>query len=392
MTEVNGKGTPALPAAWADLMAMKSPIATVACNLDASLLQAIHPLLETGEIHAIEWSFDSLFKLNSIPSWFKDLLMVFGEKGRLVGHGVFFSIFSGKWKKEHSNWLKQLHNLSQQFSFDHVSEHFGFLTGESFHRGAPLGVPLTNTTLSIGRDRLQRISEAAQCPVGLENLAFAWSHQAVKEQGDFLDQLLEPVNGFLILDLHNLYCQAHNFGLAPEELIASYPLDRVREIHISGGSWEPHETAPDGKVRRDTHDNRVPDEVFRLLRHTIPICSNLKFVVLEHMGIALSTEEQRSAYASDFRTMSAILETSRVPQNLTNDFISPPLQPLGVPLESPPLARQQKLLSEVLESVTTLDSVRTALLNSELAQTAWQVEKWPDHMLETACQIAKKWG
>jgi hypothetical protein len=47
----------------------------------------------------------------------------------------------------------------------------------------------------------------------LENLALSFSVDDVKHQGEFLEKLVEPVNGFLILDLHNLYCQSHNFDI-----------------------------------------------------------------------------------------------------------------------------------------------------------------------------------
>ncbi len=62
------------------------------------------------------------------------------------------------------------------------------------------------------------------CPVGLENIAFAFCLHDVRQHGDFLDQLLDLVHGFIILDLHNVYCQAMNFDVPADELLACYPL------------------------------------------------------------------------------------------------------------------------------------------------------------------------
>ncbi|HOZ80305.1 MAG TPA: DUF692 family protein, partial [Ferruginibacter sp.] len=180
---------------------------TIACNLDENLLAAALPLFEKEQVEAIEWPFDSLYQFEHIPGWFEELLQTFATKKRLIGHGIYFSLFSGKWLPQQEAWLSHLEKLSRSFSFDHVSEHFGFMTGENFHQGAPIGIPYTNTTLAIGQDRLKRLQQACQCPVGLENLAFSYSVEEVQRHGDFLEKLIEPVNGFIILDLHNLYCQ-----------------------------------------------------------------------------------------------------------------------------------------------------------------------------------------
>ncbi|HPI08469.1 MAG TPA: DUF692 family protein, partial [Saprospiraceae bacterium] len=270
--------------------------AAIACNLDADILLAALPLLEDEKVQAVEWSFDTLYKVRDIPPWFDALLHEFGNAGRLVGHGVFFSLFSGKWLPEQQEWLDHLKRLSGVFRFDHITEHFGFMTGSDFHAGAPISLPFTQATLAIGHDRLRRIQAACECPVGLENLAFSYSLDEVKKHGDFLNQLIEPVNGFIILDLHNLYCQAHNFALDAEVLLQLYPLDRVREIHISGGSWEDSPLLPGRQVRRDTHDDSVPDEVFQLLEYAIGICPNLKFVVLEQLGTGLKTDASRRQF------------------------------------------------------------------------------------------------
>lgn len=237
----------------------------LAINLNENLLKASLPLFESEKVDAIEFNLDPLLQHSVIPDWFAELLTFYGQHNRLIGHGVFFSIFSGKFSKDQKLWLQNLKKLCNKFTFDHISEHFGFMTGEDFHKGAPLSIPYTKYTLEIGIDRIKRIQEAANCPTGIENLAFAYSLDEVRKQGEFIGELLNPVNGFLILDLHNLYCQSHNFDIDFIELLNSYPLNLVREIHISGGSWENSITDPNKKIRRDTHDIKVPKIVFDLL-------------------------------------------------------------------------------------------------------------------------------
>jgi uncharacterized protein len=357
------------------------------------LLAACLPLMEESKIEAIEWSFDSLFRVKHIPPWFLELLTAFGNEKRLIGHGVFFSLFSGKWLPGQKDWLKQLRRVCTDFHFDHITEHFGFMTGKDFHHGAPLNIPYTQTTLDIGRDRLKRIHEACRCPVGLENLAFSYSLDEVKRHGAFLEQLLEPVNGFIILDLHNLYCQMHNFGIAYDEIIPFYPLDKVREIHISGGSWDDSHAEPGRRVRRDTHDTAVPQEVFDLLETTIPQCANLKYVVLEQLGNGLTTDQSKKYFYEDFLKLENIVREkantqSSYPPNLFLPLL--PL-PLGNNVEDETLYQQQLELSVILESSPSFKDAMHLLSKSSLAHSDWQIENWEPYMIETAIKITRKW-
>lgn len=372
---------------------MPKILSAVACNLDANILAACLPLMEESRVEAIEWSFDALYKVKEVPSWFRELLTAFSNEKRLIGHGVFFSLFSGKWLPEQEAWLRHLQHTSAEFQFDHITEHFGFMTGKDFHHGAPLNIPYSATTLNIGRDRLKRIHEACGRPVGLENLAFSYSLDEVKRHGAFLEQLLEPVNGFIILDLHNLYCQLRNFDIAFDEMIALYPLDRVREIHISGGSWEDSAAAPDRRIRRDTHDDSVPAEVFQLLEMTIAKCPHLKYVVLEQLGNGLETDTSKHLFYNDFLQMEEIVHkySNEGDAGSSDPFL--PLSPLstGAAVEDMTLYQQQLELSSVLESSASYEEAIQLLKSSSLAGSDWQIERWEPYMIDTAIRIAQKW-
>ncbi|MCF6403084.1 DUF692 domain-containing protein [Chitinophaga filiformis] len=357
------------------------------------MLAACLPLMEESRIEAIEWSFDALYKVKEVPAWFRELLTAFSNEKRLIGHGVFFSLFSGKWLPEQESWLKHLEQTTDEFHFDHITEHFGFMTGKDFHHGAPLNIPYTTATLNIGRDRLKRIHEACGRPVGLENLAFSYSLDEVKRHGAFLEQLLEPVNGFIILDLHNLYCQLRNFDISFDEMIALYPLDRVREIHISGGSWDDSAAVPNRRIRRDTHDDAVPPEVFQLLEMTMARCPHLKYVVLEQLGNGLETATSKQCFYNDFLQMEEIVRKN----SDDNDADTPdpflPLSPLSTDtaIEDMILYQQQLELSAILESSDSYAQAMDALRQSSLANSDWKIEQWEPYMIETAVKIARKW-
>lgn len=367
---------------------------SIACNLDSNILLAALPLFDVERVQAIEWSFDSLFNISQIPDWFEELIQTFSDGNCLLGHGVFFSLFSGKWTQEQAAWLDNLKTQCQRYNFEHITEHFGFMTGENFHQGAPISIPFTPAILALGQDRLKRIQEACACPVGLENLAIAYGLEEVKKQGVFLDALLEPINGFLILDLHNLYCQIHNFEIPFETIIQWYPLERVREIHISGGSWEEGKVDTAKKIRRDTHDDSVPEDVFFLLEKTLAQCPNLKYVVLEQIGTGLKTDASRQQFQRDFYRMDFIVEKHNAASTileLSNTFLPKIPFIAHQPLENLQLHQQQIELSHILETATSYMDAKGRLAQSSLANTAWRIENWNDVMLNTVLQIAQKW-
>lgn len=372
---------------------MPGILSSLACNLDADILSASFPLLEEGRVEALEWSFDTLYKVDEVPTWFTELLQTYSREHRLIGHGVFFSLFSGKWSAQQREWLQHLRHVCSQYHFDHITEHFGFMTGKDFHQGAPLNIPYNTRTLAIGRDRLAHIQDACRCPVGLENLAFAYSLDEVKRHGEFLNELIEPVNGFIILDLHNLYCQLHNFSVSYDDMIELYPLHRVREIHISGGSWQQVADAPGGNVRRDTHDSGVPPEVFELLEKTIPRCYNLKYVVMEQLGMGLRSMEERQQFYNDFIKMQEVINKFTIHTNplLQNNFLPKNIVSLRDDVEDVQLYMQQQELSRILESADNYEEARHMLNLSSLANSDWHTEEWAPYMLQTAMSIAHKW-
>ncbi|GAB3271079.1 hypothetical protein GCM10027347_42140 [Larkinella harenae] len=359
------------------------------------MLQASLPLFASEQVAALEWSFDALYRVDQLPDWFDALLRTYSDAHQLIGHGVFFSLFSGRWTPDQQAWLDRLSTLVTRYHFSHITEHFGFMTGADFHTGAPLSVPLTPSTLAIGQDRLKRIQDTARCPVGLENLAFAYSPDDVRQQGDFLARLLEPVNGFLILDLHNLFCQCQNFGVAFDKLVESYPLERVREIHLSGGSWATTQSTPERPVRRDTHDDAVPPELFAWLDDVLDRCPNVKYVVMEQLGSGLVTADARQGFAEDFQRIVAVV-TRKNQQRLTNTPLSAFLPAAfngtaEAPLEDLGLFNQQRQLAFILETATDHQHAQALLTYSSLADSEWKVESWHPAQLETAMAIAQKW-
>lgn len=286
----------------------RGPKVGLALMTEPEFAQAAYPLFAGGEVEVAEWSFDVLWPNAPAPDWLAALLGEYAPAGCLLGHGVSYSIFTAGNEPRAEAWCARLIEECRSQSYRWVTEHFGFMSAGDFHRGAPLPVPFTAAFLELGRERLARMAEAAGVPVGLENLAFAFSLDDVRRQGEFLEALLAPVDGLLLLDLHNIHCQAHNFRQSPETLLAAYPLARVRELHVSGGSWS---EANGETVRRDTHDGPVPEELFPLLTHALRVCPNVEAVIFEHLARGLPDEESNQRFRSDFRRIADLVHELR---------------------------------------------------------------------------------
>lgn len=91
--------------------------------------------------------------------------------------------------------------------------------------------------------------------------------------------------------------------------MAHYPLERVQELHLSGGSWSVAEGRRGvDRIRRDTHDGAVPEEVFDLLKIALRRCSNIKAVIFERLGDTLTREQDINDFREDFRRIKQIVK------------------------------------------------------------------------------------
>lgn len=279
---------------------------------DADFQSAVAPLLDEGVVAAVEWTPDGGWPPYRVPAWIDRLLDFYGGAGRLYAHGFGLSLFTGGADRAMGEWFDRIANEVRARSYRHVSEHLGFLRSGVARAGeiaeaAPLPLPMTPRTVALGRARLAELARVTGLPVGLENLATSLSPRDALDQGAFLDALLEPVDGFVLLDVHNLFCQAATFELDPVALLETYPLGRVREIHVSGGSWYETAADPSRPVRRDTHDGAVPDAVFEILDAALARCDRVEAVFLERLGGTMRDEADQARFRADYARMTSVV-------------------------------------------------------------------------------------
>jgi uncharacterized protein len=127
-------------------------------------------------------------------------------------------------------------------------------------------VPRVEEALETCVRNIRRVQAELGRPFVVENIAWLFDDaQSTLDEADFLRRLVTEADCGLLLDLHNLYCNAVNRKFDPYRYLEKLPLERVVQIHLAGG------TTMEG-LRLDSHSECSPEEVWRLLESVAPRC------------------------------------------------------------------------------------------------------------------------
>ncbi|ACY17233.1 DUF692 domain-containing protein [Haliangium ochraceum] len=226
-----------------------------------------------------------------------------------VAHGVGLSLGGAADGDEarQAAWLARVRADCEVFGFRWYSEHLGATALDGEHLTLPLPVPMTATSAALIRSRL-RAMQSVVPEVGVENSGFYFLWGEPLAEADFLGQLVRDPGHHLVLDLHNLYTLACNFDVEPAEYLARLPLERVIELHVSGGcDSDPAWLAGGATMRLDSHDGAVPEPVWRLLETVAPRCPGLRGITLERMESTVSAADVPSI-AEELARVRAVAE------------------------------------------------------------------------------------
>lgn len=183
------------------------------------------------------------------------------EKFQISLHGVGLSLGSDRLPSEdHLCAFKELIDIYQPFI---ISEHASWSASGNAHLGDLLPLPYTTETL----DRLAGNVETAQEYIGrrllIENpstyVSFAGNEMPEEV---FMNRLAEITGCGLLLDINNIYVQAHNHGSDPFSYIETIEKRHVGEMHLAGHTE--HES-----LLIDTHSRPVREEVWALYERAV---------------------------------------------------------------------------------------------------------------------------
>ncbi len=188
------------------------------------------------------------------------------EDHALSIHGVGLSIGSMQpLDREHLARLKVLCDRYQPESF---SEHLAWSTHDSVFLNDLLPMPYTEETLVRVVEHVDQVQDALKRQMLLENPAtYLLFEESTIEETAFLAEIARRTGCGLLLDVNNVFVAATNHNLDAGDYIARFPLEAVREIHLSGHS----ETVDDlgAALLIDSHDTPVKDPVWALYETVI---------------------------------------------------------------------------------------------------------------------------
>ena len=179
--------------------------------------------------------------------------------------------------------LQAMARLMQQVAAESWSEHLSFVRAGGVEIGHLAAPPRTPASAAGAVANIALASRVVGSAPLMENIATLIEPPAsTMDEAQWLAQIIDGAQVPLLLDLHNLYANAVNVGIGPEELLLRLPLASVQAVHLSGGHWI---AAPGGGQRLlDDHLHDVPPAVFALLTQLARHAPQPLTVIVERDG------------------------------------------------------------------------------------------------------------
>ncbi len=226
-----------------------------------------------------------------------------------VAHGVGFSLGTAARADaaRRRRWIDRIRRDQAALGYLWYTDHLGASSLDGLAMTLPLPLPPTAHAAAVVRRSLRAL-QAVVPDVGVENTVHYFTLGSPLDEPAFLRRVLRGPRTHLLLDLHNVFTMAQNFGFDPATYLGRLDLSRVIEIHLSGGSPSDPAWLPSGRVMRlDAHDTAVPEPVWALFEAVAPRCPNLRGVTVERMEGTVE-EDDAPVVREEIRRARRVLE------------------------------------------------------------------------------------
>ena len=206
---------------------------------------------------------------------------IFDLVGRipLTAHGIGLSI--GTDAPLDLAYLDDVAAIVERLEAPAFSEHLAFTRVPGRDLANLLPLPKTEAVAESVIAKVRTVQSRIAVPFLLENItyAFDWPDSDMSDAA-FLTLICRETGAGLLLDIENLYLNAHNHGFDPYGFIDALPAGLVREVHMAGGV-----TVDDDALREpllaDSHSHPVPEATLDLLAHLLVTHQSPETVILE---------------------------------------------------------------------------------------------------------------
>ncbi|MEQ2010524.1 MAG: DUF692 domain-containing protein [Limisphaerales bacterium] len=186
-----------------------------------------------------------------------DELALLGEHFTLIPH--FTNLSLGSAEGVDPVYLQKITHLIKRLNPPWWSEHIGFTRAGGVTLGHPAPLPFTMESVDVMTQNIITARRAIAAPLILENVCspLLWPGAELSEPA-FISEVLTSGGCGMLLDVTNLLTHSTNHGGSPADFLDQLPLDRVVQVHFSGG----HET--NGRLV-ESHAQPVSEAVWKLL-------------------------------------------------------------------------------------------------------------------------------
>jgi uncharacterized protein (UPF0276 family) len=213
-------------------------------------------------------------RFTDIPSW---VAMLDASGLPMVSHHIGLSIASAI--PTDPGYVAQMAVWAERWHAHWLSEHLAFVAIAEGHGASAAGLALTapfdREVLELAVERARFVIERTKAPFLLENSPYYVTFDdSDMGEAEFLNRFCADSGGGLLLDLHNLYCNAVNFGFSGHRFLDELDLATVVEVHIANGSEL-------GGMYADSHSGAPPEPVWKLLDDLVGRAPNLRGITFE---------------------------------------------------------------------------------------------------------------
>lgn len=179
-----------------------------------------------------------------------------------------------------AHWLEQVQAIVERVAPAWLCGDAGLWHFGGREPGHMLLLPpiLSTGSASAMADGVRRLREACGLEVLPENppgQAFVGDLHLL----DYFARVCDEADTGQLLDCAHLAIYQHVQGNEPLDGLDGFPLERVVELHVAGGTW----VTSDAGFRfvEDDHTTQVLPDTWTIFEHVVPRCPNLKAVVFE---------------------------------------------------------------------------------------------------------------
>ncbi len=166
-----------------------------------------------------------------------------------------------------ANHLAQVVAAVRRFEPALVSEHacWGAIDGAHFNDLLPL--PYTEEAVHHLASRIRQVQDALGRRLLLENVSqyVAFAHSSLTE-GEYLAAIVQEAQCELLVDINNLFVNAHNLGSDPRAVLDALPAHAVSQYHLAGHT---RKVVGEHTLLIDDHGSTVASPVWELFQYAL---------------------------------------------------------------------------------------------------------------------------